>query len=34
MELELAVRRQITKAMIKRYRKATKVEKSVILDQL
>ncbi len=34
MELELAVRRQITKAMIKKYRKATKVEKSAILDHL
>ena len=34
MELELAVRRQITQAMMKKYRKATKVEKSAILDHL
>ncbi len=34
MELVLAVRRQVTKAMVVKYRKATKVEKSAILDHL
>ena len=34
MELELAVRRQVTAAMTKKYRKATKGEKSLILDRL
>jgi hypothetical protein len=33
-ELELAVRRQVTKAMVKTYGKATKAEKSVIMTQL
>jgi hypothetical protein len=34
MELELAVRRRVTAAMVKKYRKAGKVEKSQILDHL
>ena len=34
MELELAVRRRITAAMVRKYRKATKAEKAAILDQL
>jgi hypothetical protein len=34
MELTLAVRRQVTAAMVKRWPKATKTEKSQMLDQL
>lgn len=34
MELTLAVRRQVTAAMVKRWPKATRVEKSQMLDQL
>jgi hypothetical protein len=34
MELELAVRRRVTAAMVKRYRTASKAEKSQILDRL
>ena len=34
MELVLAVRRQVTKAMVKKYRMATKVERSALLDHL
>lgn len=34
MELELAVRRRVTAVMVRKYRKATRTEKSLILDQL
>jgi hypothetical protein len=34
MELSLAVRRQVTARLVKRYGKATRAEKSAILDQL
>jgi plasmid stabilization system protein ParE len=34
MELELAVRRRVTAVMVKKYPKATRAEKSLILDQL
>jgi hypothetical protein len=34
MELELAVRRRITAAMVKKYRKSSTAEKSQILDHL
>ena len=34
MELGLAVRRQVTKVLVKKYWKATRVEKSAILDHL
>ncbi len=34
MELTLAVRRQVTERLVKRYAKATRREKSVILDDL
>lgn len=34
MELELAVRRRVTAAMVRKYRKGTKAEKALVLDQL
>lgn len=34
MELELATRRRVTAVMIKKYRKATRAEKTLLLDQL
>ncbi len=34
MELELAVRRQVTASMVRKYSKATRAEKGAILDQL
>ena len=34
MGLDLATRRTVTAAMVKRYGKATRAEKSAILDQL